>query len=644
MCITSCEVVNEGGAVRVVDVKAGATSGCITCAFTEPFGSRVEQAAHFQSDLHIVNLKRRLAEKLPMTQEQRAECRNELLKELSSDEDGGDDEDNGIHEDEDDVLHAHENANSSSSSRSGGGGGKSSASASAYDAYDGEELQRVNAMVNAVDLEGVRHSITKTNGPQLVFRLGGTDRELAVSRTLFPILAEQWSPWRALHDVLRDSAATKWFVLLVQSGKVAAAIFQGPRCLVHKCFRRYTIRAKSGGSQAASDSSGSKAQSAGSQMRRQGEQKLKADLWHLLHAWADELRTCHCLLASVPKSMRPILFAPESPVDKADGRLRWVPFAVQKPTLEEIKRVHMIASTSYVREAATEAMQRQSVPLNAIAEEGEGRSEAVKVEASEVVIEAEVEWDEADERMSGMSASLARICLRAEPSEDGGVAAGEALSVLLQSLCGDDGLDAGDIPYLVNRGIGEDGETLLHMAARVGNHACLLGLLQRGADPSQRTLKNRTAYSLAKDKATREAFRRVRGVLGEASADWDKAGVPPAVDDDVEEQKRQKEREKKKRAKQRKKDTNERAQASVEAAVLVKQEEEARRAALRAEREREPAYQCRMCHVYVHRLSTDSQPVCSDPACAKAYRRHLMASAAEARAGKYEHTRTHTHK
>jgi rubrerythrin len=600
---------------------------------TEPFASRIEQAAHFQSDLHIVNLKRRLAEKLPMTQEQWEECRDELLKDLSSDEDGDDDEDDGIDEDEDDAFRVHESA-SSSSTRSGGG--NSSASACVYDADDGEELQRVNAMVNAVDLEGVRHSTTKTNGPQLVFRLGGTDRELAVSRTLFPILAEQWSPWRTLHDTLRaESAATKWFVLLMQSGKVAAAIFQGPRCMVHKCFRRYTIRAKSGGSQAASDSSGSKAQSAGSQMRRQGEQKLKADLWHLLHAWVDELRTCHCLLASVPKSMRPILFAPESPVDKADGRLRWVPFAVQKPTLEEIMRVHMIASTSYVREAATEAMQQHGVPLNAIAEEGEGLSEAVKVKASEVVLDAEVEWDEADDRLSGMGASLAQICLRVEPSEEGGVAAGEALSALLQSLCGDDGLDACDIRHLVNRGIGQDGETLLHMAARVGNHTCLLGLLQSGADPTQRTLKNRTAYSLAKDKATREAFRRVRGVLGEASADWDKAGVPPAVDDDVDEQKRQKDREKKKRAKQRKKETNERAQASVAAAALVKQEEEERRAALRAERERDPAYQCRMCHVYVYRLSTDSQPVCSDPACAKAYRRHLMASAAEARlAGK----------
>jgi hypothetical protein len=47
-----------------------------------------------------------------------------------------------------------------------------------------------------------------------------------------------------------------WSVLLLQSGRFAITIFDRSTPILHKVFRHYTIRAKSGGSQSSHDNKG----------------------------------------------------------------------------------------------------------------------------------------------------------------------------------------------------------------------------------------------------------------------------------------------------------------------------------------------------------------------------------------------------
>lgn len=65
----------------------------------------------------------------------------------------------------------------------------------------------------------------------------------------------------------------------------------GEKILRHKTFRRYTVRKKQGGSQSTRDKQGHAPQSAGAQIRRANETKLKEEVMLLLSTdWAADVR------------------------------------------------------------------------------------------------------------------------------------------------------------------------------------------------------------------------------------------------------------------------------------------------------------------------------------------------------------------
>lgn len=70
----------------------------------------------------------------------------------------------------------------------------------------------------------------------------------------------------------------------------------------------------------------------------------------------------------------------------------------------------------------------------------------------------------------------------------------------------------------------------LHLAASLNSAPVVLALLTKaGADPTIMSDDARTPFSLAGDRATRDAFRVARSELGEAAWDWERAGVPAAL-------------------------------------------------------------------------------------------------------------------
>ena len=67
---------------------------------------------------------------------------------------------------------------------------------------------------------------------------------------------------------------SQWAVFMLGGGHFAGAVFRGAEPILHKTFHCYTVRAKQGGSQGASDNSRGHAKSAGASLRRYNEQAL----------------------------------------------------------------------------------------------------------------------------------------------------------------------------------------------------------------------------------------------------------------------------------------------------------------------------------------------------------------------------------
>ena len=86
----------------------------------------------------------------------------------------------------------------------------------------------------------------------------------------------------------------------------------------------------------------------------------------------------------------------------------------------------------------------------------------------------------------------------------------------------------------------QDMHSALHLASECGTVAVVEALLMAGSDPGASDGLGRSPYFVARDKATRDAFRRCRGVLeqslkekGPGGWDWDAAGVGPAISEEA---------------------------------------------------------------------------------------------------------------
>jgi hypothetical protein len=102
--------------------------------------------------------------------------------------------------------------------------------------------------------------------------------------------------------------------------------------LAHKTFHRYTTRRKQGGSQALHDGANGKAKSAGAQLRRYGEQALRADVQGLLAAWADALAGCERVWVRASWASRRVFMSEDGGVfEKGDARVRAFPFPTRRP-------------------------------------------------------------------------------------------------------------------------------------------------------------------------------------------------------------------------------------------------------------------------------------------------------------------------
>jgi len=373
---------------------------------------------------------------------------------------------------------------------------------------------------------------------------------------------------RRLAEVLQIRAP-RWAVFALCSGRFSGAIFHGPTPIRHKVFRRYTIRAKSGGAQSACDSGGGrKPKSAGSNLRRYGEQRLEEEIRNLLtQQWSTELASCELIFVSVSKRMRSTLLGSESHPYVDYRRVRRLPFAVPRPTFQLVQAAYMrVASVIFAQDSVLETLTAQFH----------------RPPPADTLVTVTVE-----------PKPKQKVAPVAEP------------------------------PREKYREEEDDLYTPLHAAAATGSCEDIVELLDAGANPEARDGKGRAPYYLCMNQRARDTFRRWRG-NHEEEWDWDVARVPEGITEETEKRQKEKEREKKKRQRAKQKE-NKLVAKQEEAERQRKEEEEAE--ALKAAQ-----LKCQFCGkaVLAQPFSRMEFFYCSTE-CVRGHQRKLQADAAAAR-------------
>jgi hypothetical protein len=288
--------------------------------------------------------------------------------------------------------------------------------------------------------------------------------------------------------------------------------------LAHKTFHRYTTRRKQGGAQSTNDASKGPAHSAGSSLRRHNEAALTNEVRQLLDAWRPMIDTAQMLFVRASgNTNRRTLFGPYDGqvLRTTDARLRSFPFNTRRATQGELMRAFVELTRVKVSEVDEAAL--------AAAAAAEAESSAAAASSS------------SQQRPGGKAPAAPP-----KPSKE------ESAALLhtsqLQSLIRRSKAPA-VLAYLASNALAPDfrfhpphapphrhAPTPLHLAASSGAPSVVLALLTKArADPTAANADGRTPFELAADRATRDAFRVARHVLGErAWAAWAAAARVPA--------------------------------------------------------------------------------------------------------------------
>lgn len=274
--------------------------------------------------------------------------------------------------------------------------------------------------------------------------------------------------------------------------------------IAHKTFHRYTTRRKQGGSQSANDNAKGNAHSAGSSIRRYNETALINEVRELLSSWKTMIDTADLIFVrATGATNRRTLFGPyEGQVLRNnDPRNRGFPFSTRRATQKELMRAFVELTRvkqSTIDEAALAAMNApQADPTPAPAPAKPKPAKPSKEE------------EEATLHTSQIIPLIKR----------------SKVPALINYL------KTNSIPptftFLpANRHT----PTPLHFAASLNSAPIVVALLTKaGADPTVMNDDARTPFTLAGDRATRDAFRVARHELGDSAWKWDQADVPAAL-------------------------------------------------------------------------------------------------------------------
>jgi Bacteroidetes VLRF1 release factor/Ankyrin repeats (many copies) len=318
----------------------------------------------------------------------------------------------------------------------------------------------------------------------------------------------------------------------------------------HKTFHRYTTRRKQGGSQSANDNAKGNAHSAGSSIRRYNEMALEVDVRSVLTEWKALIDKSELLFVrATGTTSRRTLYGPyEGQVLRAnDVRVRGFPFSTRRATQAELMR----SFTELTR------LKVSTISQSAVAAITADQGEISKAAKANPPSREPIPKPSKEEEAALMHTSQIQALIRRTKAP-----------ALLNYLTNNN-LSPHFTFFPPDRPQHHHAPYPLHLASSNNSAALVLSLLTKArADPTLPNGDGRTAFDVAGDAKTRDAFRVARHLLGESAADWKAAHVPSALDEKEAEDRQQTER-----AQQRSTEA-ERRKADLE---RLRQEEEAQK-------------------------------------------------------------------
>ncbi len=296
-------------------------------------------------------------------------------------------------------------------------------------------------------------------------------------------------------------------------GKQSIGIEQRQAVVIaHKTFHRYTTRRKQGGAQSANDSAKGAAHSAGSSLRRYNEVALEQEIRALLAEWKDLIGTSQLIFVrATGSSNRRILFGPyeNQILRQNDPRNRTFPFSTRRATQAELMRAFVEITRVKVSEVDEIALAEEAAAAAA-----QGEADHAASQATAPILQAKANPSKEEEAASLHTTQLQALIRRSKVPA--------LLSYLVKNS-----LSPNFRFYPSSTQANHHAPTPLHLASSINSSAVVLALLTKaGVDPSVTNMDGKTAFELAGERGTRDAFRVGRSELGEGRWDWHAAHIP----------------------------------------------------------------------------------------------------------------------
>ncbi|KAI8391286.1 uncharacterized protein BYT42DRAFT_591877 [Radiomyces spectabilis] len=522
---------------------------CNTCGIEFPLHDRTEHRKHFATDWHRYNVKRRLVLGAPPVTQPEFE---DLLAGIYFSVDSWDDINM--------ILHVIDLSDSLSGSGS-------------EDSDDEEDRRDNDKIATLVGKQQMQDSVVADLIQQATsdLQLSPLQRKYSAltwytASNLYPA-SLHFGLYRNLFTSLDDNCKIEklqaeqylgkpriWTVLLMGGGHFAGAVLditKSPgvaetrhekqmKMLEHKTFHRYTTRRKQGGAQSANDNAKGNANSAGAQIRRHNEQQLQQEIREVLSQWKKYIDASELVLVHAPSSNKKIIYGyNEAILRKDDPRLRSIPFSTRRPTLNEVKRVFLEITTVKVLEMDADVLQEHQQKLAAKEEKIRQQLEKSrsKKESSPVATR-----ENAKRQISSETEKLVLLIKQGKT---------QVVTAYINNHP--------DVP--VSSSLPEDVQaedtlrlpSVLHIASNYGHPELVSQLIREyNADPTIKNRIGKTAYEVAKNKETRNAFRRCMCDLPNQWNWLQEAHVPSPLTKEAEAQLMEKERQKQQKEEERK--------------------------------------------------------------------------------------------
>ncbi|RIA92797.1 hypothetical protein C1645_764109 [Glomus cerebriforme] len=495
---------------------------CFVCGITS-FDSVEQQRAHYKLDWHRFNVKRRAvnleygkSQYKPTTEEEFEELIGDSLSSIS----GSETEDS--------------------------------------DATDDNIATLVNKLEEKVDLEDDELSEYKVSEPILWFTCPHLF-PITINLGIYKNILSNFEK-KAIDDIRKFQIKSNeenprlWTMLMIRGGHFAALILditintkvthaKEVKAIVHKTFHRYTTRRKQGGSQASNDNAKGKAKSAGAELRRYNEAVLQKSIRALIEQWKSMIEESELIFVHAPSYNKNIIYNYEGAIlRKDDKRIRSFPFSTKRPTFTELRKSYIELTRVKMLEIKDNDDSNESLLNNKLTEKNLKNSQIIIESIEESIESAEsVKSSNKLEQASNEIIKMIQFIKKGKLS-------------LFENHITKHSISVTD--FLPSTPISENdiskSPTLLHLASYFGHHDIVEYLLYQGADPTIISEKNLTPYDLAKDKETRNIFRRYMAEHMD-KWDWSVAHVPSPLTKEMEEEQHNKQKEKKKKNKEKKK-------------------------------------------------------------------------------------------